>query len=190
MALPEEDRGPAWLRDYGSNSGHTEADNMSGWVDSDALTVDIQDLVAFADALQREHEQDFRPHLREVYDMMEQDIAPPDERFVELVEGLTHHRDMLVQTSSVLVAQDEAVIAFAEAARAISQEYGNADALSAASVTDVESNLGGPPPAGGQPETVTPEEAAATTPEEPPAEPAPAGAAPTDSTPADDGRDL
>jgi hypothetical protein len=141
MGLPEEDRGPAWLRDWGNETGHTDVDNFSGYVDPDALSVDIGSLVAFAQALQSEHEQDYRPHVQTVFRQMSAVVAPPDARFVELTEGLTHHRDMLVQTSTAMAAHDKAIIAFVEAARAISTEYRNADAMSAATVSDVTSNL-------------------------------------------------
>lgn len=163
MGLPEEDRGPAWLRDWGSTTGHTDLDTFSGYVDSDALAVDIESLVAFADSLQAEHEQDYRPHVQTVFDGMSAVPAQPDGRFIELTEGMTHHRDMLVQTSTAIANHDKAVIAFVDAARAISEEYRNADALSAASVKDVDTALTAPnagtAPTVQQP-VVTPEQAA------------------------------
>jgi hypothetical protein len=141
MGLPEEDKGPAWLRNWGNSTGHTDSNVFTGYVDPDALSVDIGSLVAFAQALQAEHEQDYRPHVQTVFDQMSATVAPPDARFVELTEGLTHHRDMLVQTSTAIANHDKAVIAFVEAARAISTEYSNADAMSAATVSDVEAGL-------------------------------------------------
>lgn len=169
MGLPEEDKGPAWLRDWGSSTGYTESNNMTGYVDGDALAVDIKDLIAFSDALKKEHEEDYRPHVREVYDLMGAAPAQPDERFIELYESMKHHRDMLVQASTALAAHDKAVMSFVGAARTISEEYEGADAMSAARVSDVESTLGAPPPTGTE-TTVTPEEAASNTPEEPPSE--------------------
>jgi len=141
MGLPEEDKGPAWLRNWGNSNGHTDTDVFTGYVDPDALSVDIGSLVAFAQALQVEHEQDYRPHVQTVFEQMSAVVAPPDARFVELTEGLTHHRDMLVQTSTAIANHDKAVIAFVEAARAISTEYRNADAMSAATVSDVNTGL-------------------------------------------------
>jgi hypothetical protein len=176
MGLPEEDRGPGWLRDWGSKTGFTELDSFSGYVDSNALAVDIRTLVAFADALEAEHEQDYRPHVREVYEGMMASPAGPDARFIELTEAMTHHRDMLVQTSTALTNHDKAITAFVAAARTISAEYRGADALSAAKVGDVESNLAPPVSSTGTGTTttatpvVTPEQAAAQTPEEQPAE--------------------
>ena len=166
MALPEDSKGPAWLRDWGSKTGFTGTDSFSGYVDGQSLAVDINSLVAFADALQTEHEQDYRPHVREVFDGMSAQPADPDERFVELAEAMLYHRDMLVQTSTALVNHDKAIMAFVAAARAISEEYRGADAMSAAKLDDVEESLAAPPPAAnpsGQTPLVTPEQAAAQT---------------------------
>ncbi len=141
MGLPEEDRGPAWLRDWGRTTGHTDYDTFTGSVDPNALSVDIGNLLAFAQALQAEHESDYRPHVQTVFEQMSAVAAAPDARFVELTESLTHHRDMLVQTSTAMANHDKAIIAFVEAARAIGQEYRTADEMSAATVYDVETNL-------------------------------------------------
>ena len=167
MALPEDSKGPAWLRDWGSKTGFTGTDSFSGYVDGQSLAVDINSLVAFADALQTEHEQDYRPHVREVFDGMSAQPADPDERFVELSEAMMFHRDMLVQTSTALVNHDKAIMAFVAAARAISEEYRGADAMSAAKLDDVEDSLGTPTaasnPNGQTAPLVTPEQAAAQT---------------------------
>ncbi|WP_162908362.1 hypothetical protein [Allorhizocola rhizosphaerae] len=171
MGLPEEDRGPAWLRDWGRNTGYTESNPMTGWVDGRALQVDVQDLQAFANALQTEFEQDFLPHLDEVYRLMEKTPASPDERFIELTESMTHHRDVLVQTSTVLEAHKQAVTAFFTAAREIGNAYRGADELTAAKVSDVEANLvstsATTPVTPEQAESTTPNEAPETTPTEP-----------------------
>lgn len=160
MGLPEEDKGPQWLRDWGEKTGHTELDTFTGYVDPDALAVDIRSLVAFAKALQSEHENDFRPHVRTVFDEMAAAPQQPDARFIELTESMTHHRDMLVQTSTALANHDKAVVAFVKAAEAISQEYRGADALSSANVSDVDTQLATPPPADATTTTiVTPQQA-------------------------------
>lgn len=141
MGLPEEDRGPAWLRDWGRDTGHTDLDTFTGYVDPNALSVDINTLVAFAQALQVEQEKDFRPHVQEVFKQMSAITAPPDGRFIELTEGLTHHREMLALTSTAIAQHDKAIVAFVEAARTISTAYRNVDAMSAATVADVENSL-------------------------------------------------
>jgi hypothetical protein len=161
MGLPEEDRGPAWLRDWGRETGHTDLDTFTGTVDPNALSVDISSMIAFAQALHNEHQQDYRPHVQTVFDQMTAVVSAPDERFIELTESLTHHRDMLVQTSTAIANHDKAIIAFVEAAMAIGKEYRNADALSAATVYDVETGLSNTSTTrNAQPDTViTPEQA-------------------------------
>ncbi|HZM74766.1 MAG TPA: hypothetical protein VFC19_03515 [Candidatus Limnocylindrales bacterium] len=164
MGLPEEDKGPAWLRDWGSKTGFTGTDSFSGYVDGQSLAVDIDSLVAFANALQAEHEQDFRPHVREVFEGMAAEPAGPDARFIELNEVMLHHRDMLVQTSTALANHDTAIMAFCAAARAISEEYRGADAMAAAKVSDIEQTLVVPVNQGTtSTQVVTPEQAAAQT---------------------------
>jgi hypothetical protein len=158
MGLPEEDKGPAWLRDWSSKTGHTELDTFTGSVDPNALAVDITSLLAFAKALQNEHENDFRPHVRMVFEDMSAAPAQPDARFVELTETMTHHRDMLVQTSTALANHDAAVIAFVQAAEAISKEYRGADAMSSAKVSDVDTQLAAPA-AAAAPTAITPQAA-------------------------------
>jgi hypothetical protein len=79
---------------------------------------------------------------------------------------MTHHRDMLVQTSTALANHDKAVVAFVKAAEAISTEYRGADALSSAKVGDVDTQLNTPPPAAASSITqpvVTPQQAQAQT---------------------------
>ncbi len=161
MGLPEEDRGPAWLRDWGRSTGYTESNPQTGWVDGSALQVDVQDLLAFATALQTEFEQDYLPHVDEVYRLMEKTPASPDERFVELTESMTHHREMLVRASDTLEQHKFAVVAFFEAARKIGNDYRGTDELTAARVGDVEATLGGT----NTTRTVTPEQASANTPD-------------------------
>src|SRR5262245_56815198 len=140
VRLPEEDRGPAWLRDWGRETGHTDLDSFSGYVDPDALAVDIQSLVKFAEALEAEQTSALRPHVQTVLEGFCAVTAHPDARFVELTEGMLHHREMLELTTTALANHDTSVAAFVAAACAISSEYRSADAMSSASVSDVEAN--------------------------------------------------
>lgn len=140
MGLPEEDRGPAWLRDYGRGSGYTKSDAMTGY-DEGALAVDLASLVDFADALENEHTLDYRPHVDVVFKDMSAKPADPQANFVELVQSMSWQRELLVQTSDALVKHDKAVQAFVAAARDISKQYGEADALSSARAQDVNRTL-------------------------------------------------
>ncbi|WP_155374334.1 hypothetical protein [Catellatospora vulcania] len=140
MGLPEEDKGPAWLRDYGRESGYTKANVMTGY-DEGSLAVDLQSLVDFAEALETEHTKDYRPHAQEVFKDMSVKVADPHADFIELCSSLGWQRELLVQTSDALLKHDQAVLAFVTAAREISKKYGEADALGAAKAQDVNRNL-------------------------------------------------
>ncbi|GAA2361625.1 hypothetical protein Cme02nite_43390 [Catellatospora methionotrophica] len=140
MGLPEEDKGPAWLRDYGRESGYTKSNAMTGY-DEGSLAVDLQSLVDFAEALETEHTKDYRPHADEVFKDMSAKVADPHADFIELCSSLGWQRELLVQTSDALLKHDQAVLAFVAAAREISKKYGEADALGAAKAQDVNRNL-------------------------------------------------
>ncbi|MEU8079501.1 hypothetical protein AB0B31_29155 [Catellatospora citrea] len=140
MGLPEEDKGPAWLRDYGRESGYTKSNAMTGY-DEGSLAVDLQSLVDFAEALENEHTKDYRPHADEVFKDMSVKVADPHADFIELCSSLGWQRELLVQTSEALLKHDQAVLAFVAAAREISKKYGEADALGAAKAQDVNRNL-------------------------------------------------
>ncbi|MEU7819909.1 hypothetical protein [Catellatospora sp. NPDC049133] len=140
MGLPEEDKGPAWLRDYGRESGYTKANVFTGY-DDGSLAVDLQSLVDFAEALETEHTKDYRPHAQEVFKDMSAKVADPHADFIELCSSLGWQRELLVQTSDALLKHDQAVLAFVTAARQISKKYGEADALGAAKAQDVNKNL-------------------------------------------------
>ncbi|MFC7242572.1 hypothetical protein ACFQO7_08765 [Catellatospora aurea] len=140
MGLPEEDKGPAWLRDYGRESGYTKANTFTGY-DDGSLAVDLQSLVDFAEALETEHTKDYRPHAQEVFKDMSAKVADPHADFIELCASLGWQRELLVQTSDALLKHDQAVLAFVTAARQISKKYGEADALGAAKAQDVNKNL-------------------------------------------------
>lgn len=140
MGIPDEDKGPAWLRDYGAGSGHTKVDSY-GWVDGGALAVDLKSLVDFAAALEKEHKLDYRPHAEKVFTDMGAKPNDPPADFLELVSSMTLHQNLLVETSDALCKHDEAVLAFVAAAREISKKYGEADALASAKTKDVQANL-------------------------------------------------
>lgn len=153
MGLPEEDRGPAWLRDYGRGSGYTKSNAMTGY-DEGSLAVDLASLLDFATALENEHTLDYRPHVDTVFKDMSAKPADPPGDFIELVQSMSWQRELLVQTSDALIKHDKAVLAFIAAARQISSQYGEADALGAAKAQDVNRHLTTPPPAA---ETVVPD---------------------------------
>jgi hypothetical protein len=113
---------------------------MTGY-DEGALAVDLASLVDFADALEKEHTLDYRPHVDVVFKDMSAKPADPQADFIELCQSMAWQRELLVQTSDALVKHDKAVQAFIAAARAISTQYGEADALGAARAQDVNRTL-------------------------------------------------
>ncbi|MDI1459920.1 hypothetical protein QEZ54_02965 [Catellatospora sp. KI3] len=144
MGLPEEDKGPAWLRDYGRGSGYTKTSAFTGY-DEGTLAIELADLKLFADVLEKEHMLDYRPHAKTVFEQMATVVQAPDKRFQELCAGMQGHRDMLVQAADALARHDEAVLNFITATREIVKQYGKTDALTAARTTDVNRVLASDP---------------------------------------------
>ncbi|MBV1849106.1 hypothetical protein [Catellatospora tritici] len=144
MGLPEEDKGPAWLRDYGRGSGYTKASSFTGY-DEGTLAIELEDLKLFADVLEKEHMLDYRPHAKTVFEQMATVVQAPDKRFQELCAGMQGHRDMLVQAADALARHDEAVLNFVTATREIVKQYGKTDALTATRTSDVKRVLASDP---------------------------------------------
>ena len=125
MAIPEEDRGPSWLRDYG------------------AIEADIQRMEEFAAKLRAEVMNNYAPHLELVARDMATPIPQPDARFGELVGFLQAHQVAQVNTANAITYHGNETGGFAEAASEISQNYGAADAFAHARVSVVEQALNG-----------------------------------------------
>ncbi|MBE1487001.1 hypothetical protein [Plantactinospora soyae] len=139
--IPEEDRGPAWLRDYGGS-----------------IEADIQRMEEFAKQLTAEVQKNYVPHMEEVQADMLPDLPGPVD-FPELFEFMTAHRTVQQDTSTRVWEVGDGTGGLATAAETVSKNYGQADAFSHARVRDVENALdqttaAPPPPAGTQ--TATP----------------------------------
>lgn len=118
--IPEEDRGPAWLSDYGT------------------IEADISRMEEFAKKLHDEVTKNYAPHLQYVNDDMTVQLPPVDTRFGELYSFLTTHHESLSSTNEIVHYYRDATGGFAVAASDISTEYSKTDAFSAARVNDVE----------------------------------------------------
>ncbi|HEU4422855.1 MAG TPA: hypothetical protein VFR67_10030 [Pilimelia sp.] len=123
MALPEEDLGPAWLRDW----AHIEAD--------------ITAMEDFAAKLRAEVEVNYAPHASKVHEDMMTRLPAPSAGFSELVALLKTHQASQQATSDLVHHYANATGGMAEAASQIGRQYGQADAFSAARVTDVRDAL-------------------------------------------------
>ena len=117
--LPEEDRPPAWLADYG------------------AIEADIQAMEDFAAGLAKEVETGYGPHLDLVTTSM-MTTLPAAPNFPELQAFLMQHHDVQTATFSNAFNFREGTGQFASAAKTISHEYRGSDAFSHARVADVD----------------------------------------------------
>ena len=125
MVLPEEDRGPAWLRDYGSTDfGHIEAD--------------IEAMERFAAKLSADVRESYAPHLSRVTEAMMTPIPPPPGEFVELSSFLIAHNQAQNVTQQNVYNYANGTQGFAAVASNISRKYRGSDAFSHAKVSDVD----------------------------------------------------
>ncbi|RZU50246.1 hypothetical protein EV385_2012 [Krasilnikovia cinnamomea] len=117
--IPEEDRPPAWLADYG------------------AIEADIQAMEDFATGLAKEVDSGYGPHLDLVTASMLTPL-PGAPNFPELQAFLTHHHEVQSVTYSNTYNFRDGTGQFADAAKTISHEYRGSDAFSRARVNDVD----------------------------------------------------
>ncbi|GAB1694456.1 hypothetical protein [Krasilnikovia sp. M28-CT-15] len=117
--IPEEDRPPAWLADYG------------------AIEADIQAMEDFAAGLAKEVDSGYGPHLDLVTNSMLTPL-PSAPHLPELQAFLTRHHEVQSVTYSNTYNFRDGTGRFADAAKTISHEYRGSDAFSRARVNDVD----------------------------------------------------
>lgn len=125
QVIPEEDRGPAWLRDY----GHTDFGDIAA---------DIAAMEEFAKKLAAEVQNNYAPHLTRVSDAMLTQLPPPAATFPELVDFMTAHHAAQETTQLNVYSFADGTNHFARVAESISNEYRGTDAFSQARVNDVD----------------------------------------------------
>ena len=76
--IPDEDRGPGWLRDY-------------GYTDYSQIQADIKAMEQFATKLSANVKDNYAPHLGTVTDAMATRLPDPPSEFIELVTFLSIH---------------------------------------------------------------------------------------------------
>jgi hypothetical protein len=123
MRLPDEDRGPVWLRDW------------------QQIEADIAAMADFARQLRAEVEINYAPHASRVTDELTTPLPCPPAPFTELVELLTVHRAAEQDTANIVYYYTDKTGGLADAAAEISRQYRNTDAFAAARVGDVETAL-------------------------------------------------
>jgi hypothetical protein len=121
--LPPEDRGPVWLSDW------------------QQIEADIAAMADFAKKLRAEVEVNYAPHASRVTDDMTTPLPSPPTSFTELVDLLETHHAAEQDTANMVYYYTDRTGGLADAAATISERYQDADAFSAARVTDVEAAL-------------------------------------------------
>lgn len=128
--LPEEDRGPAWLRDYGNTDfGATEFGDIAA---------DIAAMAEFAEKLAADVTKNYLPHMNSVGESMTVKLPDPATTFPELVEFMTAHHAAQTVTQENVYSFAGGTNRFALAAQAVSEQYRGADAFAQARVRDVD----------------------------------------------------
>ena len=127
--IPDEDRGPTWLRDY-------------GFTDFGDIAADINAMEEYAKRLAADVEDNYAPHLNGMSEAMMTRLPPPDPNFYELTSFMTSHNSAQVLTQNNVYAFGQGTSVLAAAAQKISDEYRGTDAFAHAKVADVEKTLG------------------------------------------------
>src|SRR5688572_21365013 len=110
MGIPEEDKAPVWLRDWGSESGTAKYDSRMGWFDSTAMVVNPQSMLDLANSLEQEHLKDFVEHAKEVIKKLE--YVHGMSMYTELDEALTHQSQLAYNSTDLFREHDYAVTKF------------------------------------------------------------------------------
>jgi len=123
--IPEEDRGPAWLRDY-------------GYADFSQIEADIQAMEQFATKLSANVKDSYAPHLSPVTDAMSTKLPDPPSEFIELLTFLFVHHEAADVAHQNVYNYANGTQGFATAAEDISKTYSGSDAFAHAKVRDVD----------------------------------------------------
>ncbi|MCY1140787.1 hypothetical protein OWR29_22550 [Actinoplanes sp. Pm04-4] len=123
--IPDEDRGPAWLSDYGTT-------------DFGAIEADIQAMEQFAAKLAANVQDSYAPHMSSISDSMLTRLPDPPAEFAELFSFLTAHNEAQNVTHQNVYNYANGTKGFASAAADISKQYSGSDAFAHAKVSDVD----------------------------------------------------
>ena len=127
--IPEEDRGPAWLRDYKIT-------------DFSQIAADITAMEAFATKLAADVENNYVPHLPAVTQAMLTRVPPPSSAFLELCDFMAAHQIAQDTTQQNVYNFANGTYHFASAAQKISADYRGTDAFARAQLKDVNDAFG------------------------------------------------
>jgi hypothetical protein len=128
--IPEEDLGPAWLRDY-------------NYTDFGDIEADIQAMKEFAAKLTANIKGSYAPHAQTVSETMMGPL-PEAPNFYELHLFLYAHDQVQLATQQNVYGYINNTYRFASAAHKISDKYSGSDAFARANLIDVQQYLGSP----------------------------------------------
>jgi hypothetical protein len=132
--IPEEDRGPAWLRDY-------------GFTDFGDIAADINAMKHYAQKLAADVQDNYSPHLNGLSAKLATPLPVADPSFYELNSFIESHKAVQAKTESNVWAYADGTHVFASAAQEISHKYQGTDAFAHAKLVDVQKALSTSPPA-------------------------------------------
>jgi hypothetical protein len=126
--IPEEDSGPAWLRDY-------------GFTDFGDIAADINAMEEYATKLAADVQDNYAPHLTGVSEAMLTPLPVPNGDFYELCWFLTVHQSVQDETQKNVYAYANGTNNLALVAKDIGTKYRTTDAFAHAKVSDVQNAM-------------------------------------------------
>jgi hypothetical protein len=124
--LSEEDRGPAWMRDY-------------GYTDFSQIEADVTAMEQFATKLQGDVSKNYDTHAPVVQQLLLTILPDPPADFVELSSFLVVHNGAQDISQKNVYHYSAGTSNFAKVAKDVSADYRGSDAFSQAKVSDVDS---------------------------------------------------
>jgi hypothetical protein len=123
--LSEEDRGPAWMQDY-------------GYTDFSQIEADVTAMEQFAAKLQGDVTKNYNTHVPVVQQLMLTELPSPPAEFTELSSFLVVHNDAQNISQQNVFHFSKGTEQFAAVAKDVSKDYRGSDAFSHARVSDVD----------------------------------------------------
>ena len=126
--IPEEDRGPAWLRDY-------------GFTDFGDIAADINAMQEYAQKLAADVDDNFTPHFNGMSSAMQTHLPEANPGFYELSSFVEAHKAVRALTQDNVYAFGQGTSVFAAAAQRVSHEYRGTDAFAHAKAADIHKTM-------------------------------------------------
>ena len=123
--LSEEDRGPAWLQNY-------------GFTDFSQIEADVTAMEQFASQLRGDVTKNYETHVPVVQQLMLTRLPQPPIEFAELSSFLIVHNSAQNVSQQNVFTFAQGTLQAADAAKKVSTDYRGSDAFSHAKVSDVD----------------------------------------------------